>query len=55
MEKKKWGKYRLFDTCLIATALDSELIGPTFPPIPSITFPVGPTGGTGPTGVTGPT
>ncbi|PDZ47421.1 exosporium leader peptide-containing protein, partial [Bacillus wiedmannii] len=58
MKEKKWKKHLLFDTCLIASALDPELIGPTFTPIPSITLPTGVTGSagdTGPTGVTGPT
>ncbi|OTZ60580.1 bclA protein, partial [Bacillus thuringiensis serovar israelensis] len=36
-------------------ALDSNLVGPTFPAIPSFTFPTGPTGPTGETGPTGPT
>ncbi|MCQ6529845.1 exosporium leader peptide-containing protein [Bacillus mycoides] len=31
----------LLDTYLIGKALDRNLIGPTFPPIPSITLPVG--------------
>ncbi|PER78694.1 exosporium leader peptide-containing protein, partial [Bacillus cereus] len=36
-------------------ALDSDLIGPTFPAIPPFTFPSGPTGNTGATGPSGPT
>ncbi|OTW73302.1 hypothetical protein BK727_08100 [Bacillus thuringiensis serovar roskildiensis] len=40
---------------LQANAFNSNLIGPTLPPIPSFTLPSGPTGGTGPTGATGPT
>ncbi|PGD15045.1 collagen-like protein, partial [Bacillus toyonensis] len=39
MENKKWNKHPLFDTCLIATAFDSNLIGPTFASIPSVTLP----------------
>ncbi|PEM35612.1 exosporium leader peptide-containing protein, partial [Bacillus toyonensis] len=33
-----------------ATAFDSNLIGPTFPPLSPCTLPIGPTGVTGPTG-----
>uniref|UniRef100_UPI000534775A exosporium leader peptide-containing protein n=1 Tax=Bacillus thuringiensis TaxID=1428 RepID=UPI000534775A len=55
MKNKKWNKHLLFDTCLIATVFDSNLIGPTFASIPSITLPVGPIGDTGPTGPTGDT
>ncbi|WP_223811621.1 exosporium leader peptide-containing protein [Bacillus wiedmannii] len=51
MKEKKWKKHPLFDTCLIANALNPELIGHTFAPIPSITLPTGPTGVTGPTGL----
>ncbi|HHL0974448.1 TPA: exosporium leader peptide-containing protein [Bacillus cereus] len=40
---------------LHAAAFDSNLIGPTLPPIPSFTLPQGPTGITGATGTTGPT
>ncbi|WP_243821153.1 exosporium leader peptide-containing protein [Bacillus thuringiensis] len=39
-------------------SISPDLIGPTFPPIPSFTLPTGntgPTGDTGPTGNTGPT
>ncbi|WP_257132324.1 exosporium leader peptide-containing protein [Bacillus wiedmannii] len=50
MKDKKWKKHPLFDACLISNALDPELIGPTFAPIPLITLPTGPTGVTGPTG-----
>uniref|UniRef100_UPI0005CE429B exosporium leader peptide-containing protein n=1 Tax=Bacillus cereus TaxID=1396 RepID=UPI0005CE429B len=39
--------------CLSAATFDSNLVGPTLPPIPSFTFPRGPTGSTGPTGTTG--
>ncbi|WP_276565667.1 exosporium leader peptide-containing protein [Bacillus thuringiensis] len=35
---------------LSGSAFDSNLLGPTLPPIPSFTLP---TGATGPTGVTG--
>ncbi|MGE1043948.1 exosporium leader peptide-containing protein [Bacillus wiedmannii] len=48
----KWlDSYKL----LFAAALDSSVIGPTFPPISPFTLPTGPTGDTGPTGSTGPT
>ncbi|HFJ9287493.1 TPA: exosporium leader peptide-containing protein, partial [Bacillus toyonensis] len=47
MKNQKWNKHPLFDTCLIATALNPDSIGPTFPPLSSFT------GVTGPTGVTG--
>ncbi|MEW9597757.1 exosporium leader peptide-containing protein [Bacillus toyonensis] len=42
---------------LHGAAINPNLIGPTFPPIPSFTLPTGPTGATGPTGIgiTGPT
>ncbi|WP_182812948.1 exosporium leader peptide-containing protein [Bacillus sp. ME78] len=39
-------------------SISPDLVGPTFPPIPSFTLPTGitgPTGNTGPTGDTGPT
>ncbi|WP_309459989.1 exosporium leader peptide-containing protein, partial [Bacillus thuringiensis] len=36
-------------------ALNSKLIGPTFPKAPPFKFPVGETGSTGITGPTGPT
>ncbi|PGC43218.1 hypothetical protein COM24_33695, partial [Bacillus toyonensis] len=32
---------------LSAATFDSNLVGPTLPPIPSFTFPKGPTGPTG--------
>ncbi|WP_410986226.1 exosporium leader peptide-containing protein, partial [Bacillus paranthracis] len=57
LNKKKW-EGLISDDFLSAAALDPNLIGPTLPPIPSITFPTGttgPTGSTGPTGNTGPT
>ncbi|MEX5522971.1 MULTISPECIES: exosporium leader peptide-containing protein [Bacillus cereus group] len=43
MKEKKWKKHPLFDTRLIAHALNPELISPTFAPIPSITSPTGDT------------
>ncbi|HDV7172748.1 TPA: collagen-like protein, partial [Bacillus cereus] len=55
MKEEKWKKHPLFDTYLIANALDPELIGPTFAPISSVTSPIGVTGPTGPTGSTGST
>jgi len=52
--KKKWDGL-IPDDLLNAPAPDPNLIGPTLPPIPSFTFPTGPTGSTGPTGQTGST
>ncbi|MED2216670.1 exosporium leader peptide-containing protein [Bacillus thuringiensis] len=50
MEKKKGNrKEKLNDS-----PLAPDTIGPTLPPIPSITFPTGFTGPTGPKGATGP-
>lgn len=40
---------------LNGAAFDPNLLGPTLPPIPAFTLPIGPTGPTGVTGVTGPT
>ncbi|HDT6579662.1 TPA: hypothetical protein QFT23_005973, partial [Bacillus cereus] len=38
-----------------AAAIDPNVIGPTFAPVPPVILPTGPTGDTGATGVTGPT
>ncbi|MFE9081094.1 exosporium leader peptide-containing protein [Bacillus mobilis] len=38
---------------LHGATLDPSLIGPTLPPTPTFTVPIGPTGNTGPTGPTG--
>ncbi|WP_197202245.1 exosporium leader peptide-containing protein [Bacillus thuringiensis] len=54
MKEKKWEKHPLFDTCLIASGVDSNLIGPTFAPAQPIILPTGPTGVTGDMGPTGP-
>ncbi|HHK5566381.1 TPA: exosporium leader peptide-containing protein [Bacillus thuringiensis] len=55
-KKKKWEGLKAKN--LSSSSLDSSLIGPTLPPIPSFTLPTGVTGPTGPTGasgITGPT
>ncbi|WP_306008292.1 exosporium leader peptide-containing protein [Bacillus sp. MMSF_3353] len=55
-KKKKWEGLKANN--LSSSSLDSSLIGPTLPPIPSFTLPTGGTGSTGPTGasgITGPT
>ncbi|HHT7187467.1 TPA: BclA C-terminal domain-containing protein [Bacillus cereus] len=38
------------DESLSAGAFDPNLVGPTLPPVPPFTLPIGPTGPTGPTG-----
>ncbi|WP_276567464.1 exosporium leader peptide-containing protein [Bacillus sp. 196mf] len=50
---EKFSNDFICDECLSASTLDSNLIGPTLPPIPAFTLPTGPTGDTGPTGSTG--
>ncbi|WP_146737707.1 exosporium leader peptide-containing protein, partial [Bacillus tropicus] len=50
-KKKKWEGLNAKN--LSSSSLDSSLIGPTLPPIPSFTLPTGASGITGPTGPTG--
>ncbi|PFC69907.1 hypothetical protein CN290_28410 [Bacillus cereus] len=52
-KKKKWEGLKAKN--LSSSSLDSSLIGPTLPPIPSFTLPTGGTGPTGPTGASGAT
>ncbi|PFL02907.1 exosporium leader peptide-containing protein [Bacillus thuringiensis] len=52
-KKKKWEGLKAKN--LSSSLLDSSLIGPTLPPIPSFTLPTGVTGPTGPTGASGAT
>ncbi|PEC98263.1 hypothetical protein COD79_26635 [Bacillus cereus] len=52
MYNEDWSKNVFPDETLVAPALNPNLIGPTLPPIPSFTFPTGPTGAIGPTGTT---
>ncbi|HFJ9474428.1 TPA: exosporium leader peptide-containing protein [Bacillus cereus] len=52
-KKKKWEGLKAKN--LSSSSLDSSLIGPTLPPIPSFTLPTGVTGPTGPTGASGAT
>ncbi|PEX91995.1 hypothetical protein CN465_23615, partial [Bacillus cereus] len=44
MLNEKFLKGFILDEWLGAAVLDPNLIGPTLPPIPSFTFPTGPTG-----------
>ncbi|WP_412678044.1 exosporium leader peptide-containing protein [Bacillus wiedmannii] len=49
LNEEKW-KGLIPDDVLSAAALNTNLIGPTLPPIAPFTFPTGPTGSVGPVG-----